>query len=476
MKPARTFGASIVLLLLLVFAVAARQTPAATEPPRFALAVLYFAGEPPAFLKVPNGPSPGGAWYSRFRRVASWQQPPGSLPVRAVRITPTLAGDAVTIKVSAILGVTYHDQEKAVAEYVLHENEKATVNALIGFGVEPFEITVVRQAPAPTSAPSVINRTQSIEVVGIELDPMNQPCSMLTLRNLSNKNVGGLWISFLVGDRPRGRTYYMGEEGLALIGTGALFQRKVMPFEEAVQTPQGYVPRVAQSQSVLVATVLFEDGTFEGEPEFAAQMQGQLTGQKTQLIQIVALLRRALERVESAPLADLSGLKSEVSALKEAFDPTVKDHLLRDLEAIRASDRSNPQNETLSGSTPIALEATARLARCLKLIENPETGVNRPQPPGGNLNLFAEWLRCQTEPPPGPSTADCPNCGPVGPAGAIEARGFFQVSMHNIKKSLLDEIDQFQKTHKSPLDQQAVKTWLTATTDHYAQWLSRLLH
>src|SRR4030095_13755357 len=118
-----------------------------------------------------------------------WQLPAGAQPIQAVRIVPFLDEEAVRITVSVLRGEKFHDTEDQVASYSVRENERVTLTALKDFGIEPFEIRVVRVAPQTSELPTIVNNTKSLEVIGIEPLISTFPLYKLTLHNLSHKNI-----------------------------------------------------------------------------------------------------------------------------------------------------------------------------------------------------------------------------------------------------------------------------------------------
>lgn len=52
--------------------------------------------------------------------------------------------------------------------------------------------------------------------------------------------------------------------------------------------------------------------------------------------------------------------------------------------------------------------------------------------------------------------------------------GTIQVTMHQVKKYLLDEIHAFQNSHQKAPEDTQFRAWLTATLERYSEWRSRL--
>jgi hypothetical protein len=205
-----------------------------------ALEVTYLAGQAPTYQTVPWASAPRGwVWYGRFGRVAGWQLPAGAQPIQAVRIVPFLDEEAVRITVSVLRGEKFHDTEDQVASYSVRENERVTLTALKDFGIEPFEIRVVRVAPQTSELPTIVNNTKSLEVIGIEPLISTFPLYKLTLHNLSNKNISALRINVALEGRTRQSGMPQGDYGEPLIKAGVYRELKQRLPTTAQATPGG---------------------------------------------------------------------------------------------------------------------------------------------------------------------------------------------------------------------------------------------
>lgn len=325
---------TIFLTTLLTFVLSghsalARQKQAVAGPTGLALEIIFHKGVPPAYHSVPPSNSKlSGAWFARFRRVHNWQQPEGTLPVRAVNIVSRKEGEAVRVNVSVFLGVKFHEKEEQVATYLVQENEKVTTNELARVGVEPFEITVVKVPQLVPEIPSIINRTESIVIEGIEPNNSTLPSYTLSLRNISSKNVVALQIDVLVDGKAKLLSQPSGKEGLPLIRAGGDFQTNVHAAREVMMTRHGYTPNSPRGQSLLIGTAVFEDGSYEGDAQMAAQMKARIMAQRLQLKQIVVILSNLTEIDELKENATLETLKQQVSTLKDDVDMAVVEGLL----------------------------------------------------------------------------------------------------------------------------------------------------
>lgn len=281
------------LLITLGTAVSAQsQGQTRPAPTNLALEIHYFKAAPPAYQTVPpvsSKPSGSGAWYARFGRVENWQLPAGELPIRAVNVVSRLDGEMVMLRVSVFRGLRFHDQETTVATYELRENETVVVKDLERFGVEPFRIAVVRVVPATASQPVVRSRAKSLEVIAIELLNSTLPTYKLTLRNLSDQNIRAIKIDVFDAGRTSLTSMPRGRDGLPLIAAGEFYESIQPLVTRARPAAGGYVPASSATQETVISSVVFEDGSYEGEPEPVAQFKASTLGQRSALTKLVAI-------------------------------------------------------------------------------------------------------------------------------------------------------------------------------------------
>lgn len=325
----------ILLCLLLVFplAAAAQETRSATEPRGLAVQIQIPNGTPPSFLPVPAANARRSAmWTPRFERVPGFQPEPGTLPVKAVNIGAIEEGDAARVFVSLFVGVTSFEKELPVGSYLLRDGEHAVVKELAAFGVEPFELTAVRPNVTAPPLPAVSTRTTSLEVVGVEPTKSTLPSYKLSLRNLSNKNVVALQVEVYEGSRLRLSGSPHGQQGLALIPAGAVLETNVLGAKDTTMTRTGFEPASPPYQMIVVSTLVFEDGSFEGDPSHALRINARRAGERIQLERAVAALKRTLDAPGLTAPDAVAMLIKNVSALDDKVPPGVAQRLINDIQ------------------------------------------------------------------------------------------------------------------------------------------------
>ena len=316
-----------------------------TESPGAGLApeVTYYQGRPPTFQRVGGYGSnkASGSSYALFRRVPSWTPPAGSFPAMGVGMRAHLEGDAVRIAVSVLLGVRFVEEIQPVSTHLIRENEKITISELTRFGVEPFEVKVVRVTNSLTINPPVTSLAGSIAVVGI--DPLNStlPSYKVSVQNLSSRNVMALGVEVLVNGQKRLSTMPQGKEGEPLIAPGAVYELTTAGAKDAQLTPEGYRPYSPQIQVIVISAAVFEDNSYEGDAKTAAIFRSFTITRKIQAARLLPLMQNAADTTESDVSAAANRLKTQISSLSDDVETSVVDRLLEDFPPLRADVKAS---------------------------------------------------------------------------------------------------------------------------------------
>ncbi len=329
-KLARLLIAGFALLLSANGVVAQEPAP----PSELYLEVVDHWNTTPDLRPVPAAASKFGGGWGPFKLLPSWSPPADSLPVRAVNVLSRIEGDGVRVKVSVFLGKKSHEKEEQVATFIAHENEKVVVNELKRWGVVPYEITSVRVSKSALgSPPQVTNKTQSIELINIE-PVQSAPASFrLVLRNLSLKNVSALKMTVMRNNQRELSALPAGEEGRTLIAPGEVWKAPDYGLVKIEHTSGGYVLSSAKGQTVVIATVVFQDGSYEGDAQPALAFRGYVAGRKQQLARVIALFMSASETTSTDAATRLSKLRTQVASLEIEADPVDIEKVLTDIPA-----------------------------------------------------------------------------------------------------------------------------------------------
>lgn len=272
--------------------------------------------------------------------IPDWKQPNDSAPLTRIRIRSVMEGDAVRIKVAGVFddsdpvdgpGPKYGPVERPIGSYLAREGETIKVDELPSLGFEPLVLKVVRfvrevEIPLAAILPQVTNNLKSVEVIGFMPLAELKNTYRLTVRNISAKNIVALDV-YVPRERGRGGVTAMGNAARPVMKPAASYETLISEGRGGRMTDQGYVPE-EPSHKVIVGTVVFDDETYEGEPETAVRIIGGQAGQRLQFARAVSLLQKILEGPDQDPTAMLERLRTEVSQLRIDVDSQIVDELL----------------------------------------------------------------------------------------------------------------------------------------------------
>jgi hypothetical protein len=294
-------------------------------PTRLALEVTFYPGRNPAYSTVPGADSkPSGAWYAMFARVPSWQSPAGAQPIEAVRVISRVEGDGVLVTVSTLSGRKALENEQPVGSYLIRETEKISIDDLKRFGIEPFQIKLIRVNPnIPPVPPVILKGVDAVVVINSMAKETTLPSYRIILRNQSNKNIVGLGVNVVAGGKVQIASKPRGIDGQPLIPAGKEYWLTVAAPNRAQPTADGYVPTSPSDQEIQIKTAVFDDGTYEGDAETAAAIRGYRAGEKMVLPRLIPLLESALNSPTEDLTAALRNLESQVSSVGSDADPQI---------------------------------------------------------------------------------------------------------------------------------------------------------
>jgi hypothetical protein len=273
---------------------------------------------------VPAGGQHSGLYGNgNLRRVADWQ-PSAEAPFAAsvLRVEFWLEQDAIRIEVQAYLGEIPPNsrppdweklQKIKIASRLVRVDETVGIDEARRVGIEPFQFKVVRAAPWSVGPPEIVNKTQALNV---EATTEERPAYTVTVRNVSTKNISAIEWYGTENDRKGGGG---GEQSASLIPAGRPFQIN-QHFSNSPEKDESK-PEQPRRRQIVIAAVLFEDGSFEGEPDEAAEMAASWTGDALQLSRIIPLLQTAATSTDQDQAGMLTKLKTEVEALSDDVDP-----------------------------------------------------------------------------------------------------------------------------------------------------------
>jgi hypothetical protein len=183
------------------------------------------------------------------------------------------------------------------------------------------------------------------------------------------------------------------EDGKILMGPGETHTITVGPTVGRRSSPDNFTPEPLQS--VVVATAIFDDYTYEGVVGPAIGKKSLDEGQRVQLSRIIPLVREAQASANVESVEAIEKFRAAISALDYQAPQSVFDAISRRYPA--------------GGSA------------------------------GQNLTSIA-----------------------------------LEVSMHMVKRDLINDLDAFEKKFQSAPTENSFKEWLRARQERFEAWLSRL--
>lgn len=322
-----------------------RENP---KPSGLAVEIVFRKDAPPAYLSVPaTEKGKSWSWFASFGRVADWQQPADSLPVRAVNFVVRREGKDVKVDVSVFTGHRFHEKEEFVTTLTMHENDKIIIKDLLKFGVEPFEIGVVKVTPMATVLPSVKINSKLLTVVSIEPNYSTLPSYKLTLANNSDKAVSAFTFEITINGKRMISGMPQGGEGNVLIEPGGILEKEFPNANQNVKVSDGQALPVQPNQLLTISTIIYKDGTFEGDQSNALRFLAFEAGRKMQIKRIIALLRTNEKKSNYAEII------KQAENLSTAIDEAIFSKFVAALSNLPDTEKSQ-----LRGPAEIASQGT----------------------------------------------------------------------------------------------------------------------
>jgi len=322
----------LILATLLVIAVswsivnAQQQEPALKPskpagPPPLLLEVMFNPKMPPGYANV-NGPTELGKWVA----ISSFVRVPGSAqlspPIRFVKVEPQFNGETAAVRVTLYRGVQGVEQEDFVGIYRLGIGEQKVLNDLRAVGIEPFTIKLLDTMPPLPPSPEFVNDTKAIEIVSVRAENVPNPAYILTLRNLSDKNVRGVGVDMTFDGRP-GPTAFFANEDRPLIPAGGTVEQYV----RAMMTRSGlagFFPSVPSAITIHIRSAVFSDLSYEGDVKDACHVEKTAIGQRVYLKDVLSLFDRQLSETFTDNVEAVRQFKEKFEALRYYDDYSEK--------------------------------------------------------------------------------------------------------------------------------------------------------
>jgi hypothetical protein len=228
-----------------------------------------------------------------------------------------MEGEAVTVRVAVLYG---SDAGTVLGAYPIRENETLVIEELRKFGIEPFKITLTRIAPIVPAAPELRNNTKAVDIVGVQPGGMSLPSYQLTLRNVSAKNISALMISVTMDGSNDGGAFLEGDDGKPLIQPGALYVADRLLVTKPENRAGNFSPATPMSVVIVVSSLTFEDGQYEGNPGSAQLYQAKVLGRKTFIRAFLKFADQQLKDADNERTEAFLAFKENLLKLEFDFD------------------------------------------------------------------------------------------------------------------------------------------------------------
>ena len=311
---------------------AAQKFPPARATSDYNVELLNF-GAPKYVGSVPaDGQHSGMYMNSNLHRIPDWK-PSTEVPlaVAVMKAEFWLEEGAVRFEVFAYLGEIAPDskppdweklQKIKIVSRLLPMEATVNIEETQKVGIETFQVRAFRAGPWSVGPPEIVNKTRALNV---ESTTEERPAYTVTVRNVATKNIAAIEWYGIENDRKGGGS---GIEAMRLLPAGKLFQLHQHFANSGDKQTDNANPELPRRRQIVIAAVLFDDGTFEGEVEIAAGVAVRWVGQSWQYKRLTELLENEAANLDPDQNNALAKLKTDVQALSEDADPAVATRIL----------------------------------------------------------------------------------------------------------------------------------------------------
>jgi hypothetical protein len=233
-------------------------------------------------------------------------------------------GEVNAVKVR--LSIIYNDlsdqewwknkKERIIGSFLVPEGESVRPTELAQFGIVPFEMRAFSARAIVLEAgegPRITNNTTALKVARLEkyLDTY-----LLWLQNSSAKNVVAYSLAF------------GGGAGLDVGGAGNSSTRPLIA-AGAISREERLSGQNIEGGGITIGAVVFEDGSFEGDPKIAAQFLARGEGMRIQAPHVLRMIKEALAADDAEMQTAFDRLETQLWAMPEAMSKQTALELLK---------------------------------------------------------------------------------------------------------------------------------------------------
>lgn len=295
--------------------------------PRFALEISQ-SGIAHPYLLVPER---GESWTFLFARSLFVREPSSFDESRASALKLVYRVEQNAVKITASVYFGRFDtnntpqsleglRQKPVGSFSLKLGESAALQESETSGFESVTIKVA--TPEQPLKPLIVSNVPSIQV---ELVSQAQAGYEVAVRNTSARAVLGYSVSSSLADENSGHAVLSRRHGSEplLISPGAVRQETVYCPPGTRNQPCDYVLQAA----------LFDDGTYEGDPENAARMKARILASDILQRRVQELIDSTMKDTTLDDAGRIAALRERLQALPNTPDKATEQDILKQLQS-----------------------------------------------------------------------------------------------------------------------------------------------
>lgn len=336
---------------------AGSSTTAQTLGPALALVVTYADGR---VTESVVGPSGRRAWTPMFPRVAGWRDPAGVLPVTALNLRATLAGEGIRVAISVLRGPT-REVEDAITTIEVDAAGPVVVDGLRRVGLLPVTFAVKPFATPALHIPGAASRVEILVIEGIEpvTDPV--PAYRITIRNTTDIAV----VTVAFNTYAAGVPNLSGQQGeptaLPVVPPGETFTFR-LGVGGSRTTGQSFATATPLDDVILTGAV-WADGRTAGVPQRVAPLLAVHRGRLAALTAATEMIQAEAIRRETDAVAALRRVRDAIAGLPSAADALALGTVLRLVPGLAPGDREGVAPAIAAGSQNVRQRLLADLDR-----------------------------------------------------------------------------------------------------------------
>jgi len=347
---ARDTGLTFALGLLLLFSVpiGLAQQPEASDSGKWMLEITQ-ANQAPNYLQLEDGPYEAQSGFNDLDWQPEWNRADKTIPqASGLEFKYRMQGTTVTVRVLLTFDSPASPpgsvEELPIGNYEIHPGESIAVAHLSRFGLQPVQVKVVTAKPPHATQPEIVNKTSSMLAEKVDQDRAEYK---LFLRNTSELAVNAVMISVLDGN---GRCKVHNQSAftgwfISPDSTRELHLSLPVPDkdegvlgadgESCSDTTHGF-PASPQSinssamgaPEIVIEAVDFEDGTYEGDDQKAALLEGGRLGREIERARITTMVEKQIASTQPDGIDKLASVQSQASALPNNADPAALESIM----------------------------------------------------------------------------------------------------------------------------------------------------